>query len=169
MKSTIDFEKAVQNQKIENILDKFGNTILRTAYSYLHNMDDAEEVVQEVIIKYLKANIQFENEEHKKAWLIRVAINTSKNMIKYNKIREYSDIEEENIITENNDLTYVWEEVKKLPEKYSEAIYLYYQEGYSTKEIAKILNKNESTIRSNLSRAREQLKNQLKEAYDFEI
>ena len=69
---------------------------------------------------------------------------------------------------EEEDLSFVWEAVKQLPEKYREAVHLLYQEGYSTGEIAKILGRKEATVRSDLMRARTQLRNILKEAYDFE-
>ena len=69
---------------------------------------------------------------------------------------------------EDEDLAFVWDAVKQLPDKYREVIHLFYQEGYSTKEIAEILNRNESTVRSDLKRGRDKLKNILKEAYDFE-
>ena len=69
---------------------------------------------------------------------------------------------------EKEDLKYVWEAVKKLPVKNREVIHLFYQEGYSTKEIADILKRREATVRSDLKRGREKLKKILKEAYDFE-
>ena len=141
---------------IETVLDIYGNAILRLAYSYLHNMSDAEDILQDTLIKYMQSSPAFLTESHKKAWLLHVAANLSKNKIDYNKIRE------------TEDLSFVWEAVKALPEKYREVLHLYYQEGYPTKEISKILNRNESSIRSDLKRGREALKQVLKEAYDFE-
>ena len=70
---------------------------------------------------------------------------------------------------EREDLSFVWDAVKKLPEKYREVIHLFYYEGYQTKEISKILSRNESSVRSDLKRGRERLKDLLREAYDFEI
>ena len=69
---------------------------------------------------------------------------------------------------EKDDLAFVWDAVKELPENFREVVHLFYQEGYATKEIAEILGKNESTVRSDLKRGREKLKSILKEAYDFE-
>ena len=66
------------------------------------------------------------------------------------------------------DLSFVWEAVKALPEKYREAIHLYYYEGYSTGQMAVLLGRKESSVRSDLKRGREKLKMILKEAYDFE-
>ena len=84
------------------------------------------------------------------------------------KRTETDELEETLVAEEREDLSFVWEAVKALPEKYREVLHLYYQEGYPTKEISKILNRNESSIRSDLKRGREALKQELKEAYDFE-
>lgn len=154
---------------IENILDTYGNAILRLAYSYLHNISDAEDILQDTLLKYMQtSSAMFLSESHKKAWLLRVAANLSKNKINYNKIRETDELEETLIAENREDLSFVWEAVKTLPVKYCEVIHLYYQEGYQTKEISKILNRNENSIRSDLKRGREALKQVLKEAYDFE-
>ncbi len=155
-------------QRASQILDRYGNSILRMAYSYLHNMSDAEDILQDTLIQYIKTKPQLNGDEHEKAWLLRVACNLSKNKIKYNKLRETDELMEELAGCEEEDLSFVWEAVKQLPEKYREVVHLFYQEGYSTGDIANILRRNESTVRSDLNRARKQLKNILKEAYDFE-
>ncbi|MBQ5441885.1 MAG: sigma-70 family RNA polymerase sigma factor [Firmicutes bacterium] len=150
------------------MLDKYGDSILRLAYSYLHNMSDAEDVVQDTLIKYMKAAPSFENENHEKAWFLRVAANVSKNKIDYNRIRQSDELNETLVAEEREDLSFVWEAVRDLPENYRTAIHLFYHEGYSTKEIASILKRNESTVRSDLKRGRERLKIVLKEVYDFD-
>jgi RNA polymerase sigma-70 factor (ECF subfamily) len=152
----------------EDILNNYGKSILRLAYSYLHNMSDAEDILQDTLIRFLTSSPVFENENHKKAWLMRVAANLSKNRIKYNKIRSTDELNETLTAENKEDLSFVWTAVKTLSPKYSEVIHLFYYEGYSTKEIADILNKKESTVRSDLNRARQKLKSVLKEAYDFE-
>ncbi len=157
------------NQMATDALDTYGNAILRCAYSYLHNMADAEEILQETLIKLLTAAPSFESETHKKAWLLRVAANLSKNRIEYNALR-VSDELDENLAEEGReDLSFVWDAVKSLPVQFREVIHLHYYEGYSTAEIAKLLGRNPATVRSDLHRAREKLKSILKEAYDFEI
>ncbi len=153
---------------VEQLLTKHGNSILRLAYSYLHNMSDAEDILQDTLLQYLKAKPVFENEAHAKSWALRVASNLSKNRIDYNRLRQTDELSEELIADEATDLSFVWDAVKQLPEKYRAVIHLFYHEQYSTKEIAEILNQNESTIRSHLKRGRDQLKEILKEEYDFE-
>jgi len=154
---------------VEAVLDSYGNSILRLAYSYLHNMSDAEDILQETLIKYLETTQGFESDAHKKAWLLRVAANLSKNRIDYNRIRQTDELEETLVMDEREDLSFVWDAVKKLPSKYREVIHLFYHEGYQTKEISKILSRNESSVRSDLKRGRDKLKDLLREAYDFEI
>ena len=163
-----DENKEVLNQKAETLLKNYGNHILRLAYSYLHNMNDAEDVLQDTLVQFLRTAPFLETPQHEKAWLLRVAGNISKNKIRYNKLRDTDELDELLISEEKEDLSFIWNAVKALPVKYSEVIHLYYYEGYSTREIADILKKSESTIRSHLHRGRLKLKKVLKEVYDFE-
>lgn len=154
----------------EHYLDTYGNAILRLAYSYLHNMADAEEVLQDTLVQFINTAPVFENEPHAKSWLMQVAANLSKNRIRSNRIRQAEDLDElqETLAgQESEDLSFVWEAVKALPEKYREVIHLFYQEGYATEEIARILQRKESTVRSDLKRGRERLKEILQEVYDY--
>lgn len=154
--------------RAERILNRYGNAILRLAYSYVHNMADAEDVLQEVLIHTMKVNPSFENEAHEKAYLLRAVANVSKNLLEYNKRRETDELKEELENEEREDLSFVWEAVKQLPNLYREVLHLYYVEGYQTAEIARILGRKESTVRSDLKRSRDHLKKVLKEEYDLE-
>lgn len=156
------------NERAGMLLTTYGNAILRLAYSYLHNLDDAEEILQDTLIQYLKTAPAFENEVHEKAWLFCVAGNLSKNRISYNRVRSTDELKETLAAEQREDLSFVWEAVKELPVKYREVIHLFYYEGFSTYEIAGILKQKESTVRSRLMRGREKLKSVLKEGYDFE-
>lgn len=160
-------DKVQINKKAERLLKEYGNSILRLAYSYMHNMSDAEDILQDTIIQYIKTNNSFENDVHEKAWLMRVAINISKNKIIYNKRRETSEIDENFFIEEEQDLKFVWDAVKSLPLKYAEVIHLFYYEGYTVLQIAEMLCKNDSTVRSLLHRGRKKLKEVLGEGYDL--
>jgi RNA polymerase sigma factor (sigma-70 family) len=160
--------RARVNEQAGRLLEEYGNSILRLAYSYLHNMSDAEDVLQDALIQFIKTVPQFETAAHEKAWLMRVAINLSKNKIKHLSIRKADELRENLAAAEQEDLLFVWEAVKSLPPDYSEVIHLYYHEGCPAARIAELLSKNESTVRSLLRRAREKLKAVLKEVYDFE-
>lgn len=166
MAETIGRETA--NEQAERIFDEHGNRILRLAYSYLHNMSDAEEILQDTLIQFLKTTPSFESKEHEKAWLLRVAANLSKNRIEYNTIRKTDELDETLAAEQREDLSFVWEAVKTLQPQYRETIHLFYYEGYSTSQIASILKTKEATVRSNLHRGRAKLKTVLKEVYDFE-
>ena len=157
------------NARAEKLLDAYGDLLLRYAYSYLHNMADAEEVLQDTLVQFLKTAPVFLNKAHEKAWLLRVAANLSKNRLSYNKLRQTDELNEELAAEGREDLSFVWDAVKELPVQFREVIHLHYYEGYSTEEIAKILQRNPSTVRSDLRRGREKLKTILQEGYDFEV
>lgn len=161
-------ERAAINERAEYILNTYGDSILRYAYSYLHNMSDAEDILQDTLIQYLKTDPVFENAAHEKAWLLRVAANLSKNRLDYNSIRKTDELNEELAADERDDLSFVWEAVKSLPVKYREVIHLFYHEGCSVREISNILKRPEATVRSDLHRGRERLREILREEYDFD-
>lgn len=163
-----EVSRAAINQQAEMILDTYGNSILQYAYTYFRNMSDAEEVLQDTLLQFLKTAPVFESREHEKAWLLRVAANLSKNRIRYNAVRKTDELQEKLVAEQREDLSFVWDAVKSLPEKYREAVHLFYREGYSTRQIAAILGKNEATVRTDLHRGRAKLKELLKEEYDFE-
>ena len=160
-------DRAAVNARAERLLTDYGNAVLRLAYSYLHNMADAEEVLQDALIQYLKTAPNLESAAHEKRWLLRVAANLAKNRLKYNAVRQADELSEELTAAERGDLSFVWDAVRALPEKYRAVIHLFYYEGYATAEIAEILGARESTVRSHLARGRERLRAVLKEGYDF--
>ena len=155
------------NQQAERLLTDYGNNVLRLAYAYLHNMNDAEEILQDTLIQFLKTAPTLDSPKHEKAWLLRGAANLSKNRIDYNQRRLADELNEELVAEEREDLSFVWEEVKALPINQREAVHLFYYEGYTTAEIGKMLGRRESTVRSDLRRGRARLQGVLKEAYDF--
>lgn len=155
--------RAKVNERATALLDRHGESILRLAYSYLHNQSDAEDILQDTLIQYLRTSPTLESPAHEKAWLLRVAGNLSKNLLRAQGYRQADQLEETLVAQEREDLSYVWEAVKALPVPYREAIHLFYYEGYSTAQIAQILDQKESTVRSRLKRGREKLKPLLEE------
>ena len=116
-----DKNTTVVSARAEYIINNYGNSIMRLAYSYLHNMSDAEDILQETLIKYVKTAPKFENDSHEKAWLMTVAANLSKNKIDYNRIRTTDELQDTLVAEEREDLSFVWEAVKQLPSKYTYA------------------------------------------------
>ena len=159
--------QTAQEQHLRDVMNRHGNRILRLAYSYVHNMQDAEEILQDTLIKLLDSAPVFESDEHEKAWLLRVAANLSKNRIEYNKLRDTDELKDDLVAEEREDLSFVWEAVKSLPENYREVIHLFYEEGYQTDEIAELLGESGASIRTRLKRARAKLKDILKMEYDL--
>ncbi len=153
------------------MVDIYGNMILRLAYTYLKNIVDAEDVVQEVFLKIVECMPKFNDKTHEKAWIVRATINLCKNKLKLfwnRKIDPLDEIKEISVTDDYDENSDVLKAVLGLPEKYRTVVHLYYYEQYSTPEIAQLINKNEATVRSILHRAKEKLKSVLKEAYDFE-
>ncbi len=140
----------------ETIVRKYANMVYRLAYSQVHNKSDADDIFQEVFFRYFKKNPHFENEEHQKAWLIRVTINCSKKhwSSAWNRKTVPLDGNFTFSLPEENGLD---EALKKLSPKYRTVIHLFYYEGYPVKQIGKILKVKQSTIRTQLTRARVQL------------
>lgn len=162
------------NETLEATLDVYGNMILRLAYSCLKSRDDAEDVLQDVMVKLLELDPKFESSEHQKAWLIRVTINLCRNRLRspWRRHRELDESISAGLGAEWDkglgEQSAVLEAVMSLPEKYREVIHLFYYEDYSVAQIGRILKKNESTVRSLLYRARKQLKDLMKEGWELD-
>jgi RNA polymerase sigma-70 factor (ECF subfamily) len=141
--------------------------IYRICFAYMKNAPDAEDATQDAFVKLLTSGKAFESAEHEKAWLIRIAANLCKDNLRSASRKSESLDEHESQLTapavEIDDTLRV---VSGLPDKYKTVIYLYYYEGYTGVEIAKILRKPQSTIRNYMREARELLRERL--GVDFE-
>ena len=160
---TANTVSAIQESQVELALNRAGSAVLRLAYTYLHNMDDAKDILQDTLIQLMRAHPVFESTDHEKAWMLRVAANLSKNRIAYNKRRATDELRDDLVAEHREDLAFVWDAVQQLKDTYRAAVHLHYYEGYSTAEIAKILGRKESTVRSDLRRGRMQLRKILEE------
>lgn len=156
-----------RNRQAERLLDRYGQSVLRLSYAYLHNMSDAEEILQDTLVQFLKTSPVFDSQDHEKAWLLRVASNLCKNRLIYDRRRRADPLSETLAQEDRPDLSFVWEAVKALPVHQREVVHLFYHEGFATAEIARIVGRKESTVRSDLRRARLRLKEILKEGYDL--
>ena len=151
------------------VLEQYADTVLRAAYSMTKNRQDAEDISQEVFISLIRANPVFESDEHIKAWLLHATANRCKSFFRSAWQQKTTAIAEdypEKAFTENENI--VMDAVRALPEKYRNAVHLFYIEGYASKEIAAILHLPQNTVLSHLSRARKQLREILKGDFDFE-
>ncbi|NMA66750.1 MAG: RNA polymerase sigma factor [Clostridiaceae bacterium] len=146
------------NEELIEIYNRHVKTVYRVCYMYMKNQSDTEDMVQNTFLRLMRDKTVFQSTEHEKAWLIRTATNLCKDHFKnwWSKTVGIDQVTE--TASEQINLDYNLDLVKALPSKYKTPIYLYYYEGYSTAEIAKILKKNPSTVRSYLYKGRKLLK-----------
>ena len=149
---------------IAQLVEMYASMIYRIAYTRMQNVADAEDITQEVLLKYLKAGKTFRDEEHRKMWLIRVTVNTIKSSLTSAWRRHTVALDD---VTEPSyeaaDLPVLQEKVEKLPERYRIPMFLYYYEELSVNEIAHVTKSTEGTVKSLLSRGRKMLRDELKE------
>lgn len=148
---------------------QYKNTVFRVAYSYTKNKSDAEDISQEVFLKLYTSDVRFDNPEQLKAWLIRVTINKSKDLLKsswFSKRSDQTDISQN--YTMNESQSEILEAVLSLPEKYKIVVHLYYYENYSLNEISEITGVKISTLQTRLQRGRKLLEKKLKEENIYE-
>lgn len=156
--------------------------VLRIAINYCKEFSDAEDITQDVFLKLYETGTDFADDEHVKRWLIRVAVNDCKNYLasawrrrmqpmEFQKIElalEAAGADAQGTREGDTEADALFEAVTTLPEKYRSVVHLYYYEDYPVKEIARILQKKETTIQTRLMRARKMLKKQLKGAWQDE-
>ena len=145
------------------LVDDYGDMIYRIALGILENREDAEDIVQEVFVKYLKKNKKFDNSEYEKYWLIRVTINLCYNELKSSRQKCNIPLTDDICkYVEYSDVDTVLDNVKYLKDKYRVVFELFYFDEYKISEISEMLNINEATVKTRLKRARDKLKKILK-------
>ena len=149
-------------EQAERIIRTYSDMVYRIALHNLRNIQDAEDVLQDVFLAFLKNPPEVESEEHLKAWLIRAAIHKSGSVRRLFWRRKRESLEDHAEL-EAPEQREVLEEIRQLPKDYRNIIYLYYYESYTIAEIAQILGKNRNTVSSALQRARKKLKRLLTE------
>ncbi len=141
------------------LVETYTPLIMRIGYTYLHSKEDAEDLCQETLVKLVRRGEAFADAEHEKAWVVRVAINRCKDVLKSASRNRTVALDEAcdrpASPEEGGDIV---EAVAALPEAYREPIFLYYCEGYKIAEIARLIGKSESAVAKNLSRGREMLR-----------
>ena len=150
------------NEAFDILLRRYEDRIFTYIINIVKNKDVADDVFQEVFLRYHRSAPPFEGEEHRKAWLLRVTANCARSLaaapwrkrhVALEDVYSYSQPEESGLDAA----------LARLPSKYRAAIHLYYYEGYNTEETARILGRRPSTVRAQLTRARQMLARLLKE------
>lgn len=152
------------NEQFTACARRYIDTVYRVALNYLKSAADADDVTQDVFLKLLQEQKDFESEQHLRSWLIRVTINHCKNLTRRHFWRQENiDDYAATIPFEDPRHSDVFEAVMALPKNYRLTIYLHYYEGYTAQEIAGLLNMPKGTVCTNLRRGRELLKETLTE------
>ncbi len=149
-------------QEAERLVNTYSDLILRLSYTYLKSTEDAKDICQTVFLKLLEKPRTFASEEHERAFIIRTAVNTCKDVLKSHWRRTTVEMDAAGEVpapqAEEGSLLAAME---LLPPKYRMVLYLYYYEGYQAREIAQMLGEKPATISTRLSRGRMQLRNLL--------
>ena len=151
--------------EFETAVGRYGDTVFRLAYSYLKNRADAEDVMQETLLKLYLARKPFQSPEHQRHWVLRVAVNESKKLLRSPWRRRTRPLEEAGEPAfETPEQSGLFHHVMNLPPRYRAAVYLYYYEDCSVQETAAAMGANPSTVQTWLMRARGKLRLILQEA-----
>ena len=154
----------------ETAAEKYRDNIYAVAFNYFKNAPDADDIVQDVLLKLYRTDKIFESEDHVRNWLLRVTVNQCKKISVSSWFRKNVPLETyaeslEYEMPEENDLFFA---VMNLPKKYRIIVQLFYYEDYSTKDIAEMLRLKEPTVRTRLMRARKILKERLSDVWNEE-
>ena len=150
-------------QALCNAMEAHGAAVYRLALCRMQNAADAEDVYQDVFLRFLDQPDRDWDSEHMKAWLLRTTVNRCADLHRFRLRRPVLALEDipELARPGNDRAEELWDAVARLPEKLRTAVHLHYAEGYSTEEIAALLEVPAATVRTRLHRARHQLKDLL--------
>ena len=150
----------MDNQSFEEVYETYGKMLYRTAFLYLGNADDTEDILQEVFIKYLTARPPFNDTEHEKAWLLLVTRNACRNYVKKHRKGNVSleDYDAPEQSPDRDTRLDVLRQVTSLPPKYKEVIILFYYNNLTVAEISKLLSITQSAVKMRLKRGKGKLK-----------
>ena len=150
-------------QQRTQVVERWGDMVYRLALARTANVPDAEDVFQEVFLRFFRHEDRFANDEHRKAWLIRCTVNRCKSLLASPWRKRTVPLETAEEVGVEDDYREVYAAVLSLPAKYRSVIHLYYFEGLSVAEMAETLNVPEGTVKSQLSRGRALLREMLQE------
>ena len=150
-------------QEVNLAIERYADTVRRICMLHLKNRADTEDIFQTVFLKYLLHTAPFADDEHEKAWLIRVTINACRDLLRsfFRSRTVPLDAVAEQAAELPPDHREVLDAVLSLPQKYKDVVYLHYYEGYAAPEIGRILGKNVNTVYTLLNRAKQQLREKL--------
>lgn len=151
-------KQALRDREIVRIVETYSDMLMRIALNRVNSIAEAEDVVQSTFERLIRHNPTFLTREHEKAWLIKTAIRICIDEARKASSRKNVPLNEEIATAYSDESFELLDTIRTLPEKDRDAVYLYYYEEYSTKDVAKLLGEREGTTRSRLSRARQKLR-----------
>ncbi len=146
----------IPESELEDVFERYGNTVYRLAFAYARSKADADDIFQEVFLRYYRRAPAFETEEHRKAWLLRVTINRAKSCLSRRVLHGPPQAEGAVPFSAPASME-LHEALSKLAPKYRTVIHLFYYEGYTAEEIGALLRQKPATVRTQLTRARRRL------------
>ena len=152
-------------EKIESLLQTYGNSLFRLSLVMLRNESDAEDAIQDTMIRYLQKAPNFQDADHEKAWLFKVCTNICHDMLRYRKRHPQVDIDTQYHLTEKETDASLLDALMELPEKFKLVLILYYVEGYRIHEIAEIIERSPSAVKMRLQKGRKLLENTYRKEY----
>ena len=150
---------------VETLIAQYGDMLFRLCLIMLKNESDAEDVIQETLIKFYRKAPVFENADHEKAWLIRVATNECRDLLRFRVRHPLAEVEQIMVASEDSTDSGILEALASLPEKYKLVLALYYVEGYKVEDIAKIIGRTSSAVKMRLQKGRRLLEKVYREEY----
>ena len=153
----------MDEQQRTRAVNRWGDMVYRLALARTASVPDAEDVFQEVFLRFFRHEDELDTDEHRKAWLIRCTVNRCKSLLASPWRRRTVPLETAAEVGVEDDYREVYSAVLSLPAKYRAAIHLHYFEGLSVAEMAQALGVPEGTVKSQLSRGRALLRDMLKE------
>lgn len=158
-------DKGGEKMTVEEAVGKYSNMLYKICIVMLCSEQDAQDAVQDTFCRYMEKRPEFADKEHEKAWMIHVASNISRDMLRFRTRHQKISIDQiaNDYITPGQ--TELLSELLELPIKYRTVLYLHYVEGYQIREIAAILKITEPAVKKRMQRGREQLRLAWKEAH----
>ena len=166
-RKTNTYDKHKLTLTIETALEEFSDVVYRVAYSFAKHEADAQDIFQEVFMRFMKYGIgkEYDSFEHAEHWFVRVTINCYHTFVSKVKRREEVETDPRNVKEGKRDYSTLTEAIGELDEKYRIVVHLFYYEDYKVREIADILEENENTIKTRLARAKKMLREKLEDGY----
>lgn len=154
---------ARQPDQVEAMIQKYGDMLFRTCLVMLQNQPDAEDAVQETVLKYMLKAPVFDSSEHEKAWLLKVATNHCRDLLRFRSRHPQVTLEQLTEYLTDPENSGILDALMTVPEKYRIVMLLHYVEGYPTDEIAQMIGKTPSAVKMRLQKGRKLLKKAYRE------